>query len=125
MAQALFGQLTRGHVDVVSAGVEPWQKCHPMALKLMAEKGIDMTGHYPKHVNDFIEADLDVIVTIGDRAEEELPDFKNGLKRIFWDIADPADADNTDKSEEVFRATYQEIADRLPGLLETVRDVEK
>ena len=125
MAQAMFEKLAGGLVEVMSAGVEPWPKCHPMALKLMAQQGLDMSDHFPKHVNKFIEADLDIVVTIGDRAENESPEFKCKPMRIFWDIPDPADADNTDKSEDVFRWTCQEIADSLPQLLQKIKNLPR
>ena len=116
MAEAMFKASDPEGVTVLSAGVEPWDDLHPMARKLMAERRLDLTGHYPKHVRDFADHDLEVVVTIGDRADAESPDFRTGVRRIHWAIGDPADADGTPDSESVFRETRQRIEDRLPQL---------
>jgi len=115
MAEALF-RVRGGGVTVYSAGVEPWSDLHPMARKLMAEQGIDLAGHYPKSVRAFAEQELELVVTIGDRAGAETPEFRTGVRRIHWDIRDPADADGTPESEAVFRETAHQIAGRLAGL---------
>ena len=116
MAEAMFKVLVNNRAKVFSGGVEPWPDIHPMARKIMAEQGLDLTGHHPKHVRQFVDCDLDVVVTIGDRAEAETPDFKTGVRRIHWDFHDPAEADGTPDSERIFRATGRGIADRLPDL---------
>ena len=116
MAEAMFKVMVKDQAEVFSGGVEPWSDIHPMARKLMAEQGLDLTGHHPKHVRQFADRDLDAVVTIGDRAEAETPDFKTGVRRIHWDIHDPAEADDTPDSERTFRATCRDIANRLPEL---------
>lgn len=116
MAEALFRAETRGEVEVSSAGVDPWDDLHPMARKLMTERGLDLAGHVPKHVNQFVDTDLDLVVTIGDRAEAESPGFRTGVHRIHWPIDDPADADGTPESEHVFRNTCRRIEQRLNEL---------
>ncbi|OGV78923.1 MAG: hypothetical protein A2340_03240 [Lentisphaerae bacterium RIFOXYB12_FULL_60_10] len=116
MAEAMFKARVGTGVEVFSAGVEPWPDLHPMARKLMAEQSLDLTGHHPKHVRQFVGKDLDIVVTIGDRAGAETPAFKTGVRRIHWDIRDPADADGTPDSERTFRWTCRAIAERLPEL---------
>jgi len=116
MAEAMFRELTAGAFDVLSAGVDPWDDLHPMARKLMAERGLDLAGHYPQHVREFVDEDLDAVVTIGDRAGAESPDFRTGTRRLHWPVDDPADADGTPDSEAVFRSTCGRIEARLAGL---------
>ena len=116
MAEAMFKVMCKGRAEVFSGGVEPWPDLHPMARKLMAEKGLDLTGHAPKHVRRFVDMDLDVVVTIGDRAGAETPEFRTGVRRVHWEISDPAEADGTPDSEAVFRSACRLIADRLPDL---------
>ena len=117
MAEALFRPLGAGRFEVLSAGVDPWDDLHPMARKLMAERGIDLAGHHPKHVREFADEALAAVVTIGDRADAESPDFRTGVRRIHWPIDDPADADGTPASESVFRSTCERIEARLPSLV--------
>lgn len=120
MAEAMFRAAYGDQCELFSAGVDPWDDLHPMALKLMAEDGLDMTGHYPKHVNDYLNQSFDFVVTIGDRAENETGDFPADTRRIHWPIDDPADADDTPDSEKVFRYTRQAILDEFPSLLDRV-----
>ncbi len=118
MAEALFRRMAGNdnNIEIFSAGVEPWDDVHPMARKLMQQQSIDMSSHSPKHVNTFVDNDFDIVITIGDRAEKETPEFRACPRRIYWDISDPADADGTPDSEKVFRWTRDQIAKRLPDL---------
>ena len=125
MAEAMFKALEPEGVTILSGGVEPWDDLHPMARKLMAERQLDLTGHHPKHVRDFVDHDLEVVVTIGDRADAESPDFRTGVRRIHWAIGDPADADGTPDSEPVFRETRQQIEGRLPQFEELLGSLPK
>jgi len=118
MAEAMFHNQYGDKFEIVSAGVEPWDDLHPMAVKLMNEDGLDMTGHYPQHVKEYINDKIDIAVTIGDRAEAESGSCRKETIRIHWPINDPADADGTSDSEKLFRWTRQAIIDRFPKLLE-------
>ena len=118
MAQAIFRHLAKGEVAVESAGVEPWDHLHPMALRIMSERGFDLSAHYPKPVSAVADREYDLIVTIGDAAKAKLPrEVVRDARLIHWDISDPAGADGTTGSEAVFRHTADDIAGRLPGLL--------
>lgn len=117
LAEAMFRNQYGDNFEIVSAGVEPWDDLHPMAVKLMNEDGIDLTEHYPKHVKKYLNDKIDIAVTIGDRAEAETGNFQPGTLRVNWPIEDPADADGTSDSEKVFRWTRQAIIDRFPKLL--------
>jgi len=118
MAEAMFCNQYGDKFEIVSAGVEPWDDLHPMAVKLMNEDGLDMTAHYPQHIKEYINDKIDIAVTIGDRAEGESGYFRTGTIRIHWPINDPADADGTIDSEKVFRWTRHAILDRFPELLD-------
>ena len=121
MAQAMFRNLAQGRVRAESAGVEPWDHLHPMAVEMMSERGLDLEGHYPKPVSSVADQPFEVVVTIGDPAKEKLPPgLVETARWIHWDIADPADADGTVESEAVFARTASDIADRLPQLLDLV-----
>jgi len=124
MAEAMFRKRYGDKFEIVSAGVEPWDDLHPMAVKLMNEDGLDMTEHYPQHVKEYLDDKIDVAVTIGDRAEAESGCFRTGTLRIHWPINDPADADGTADSEKVFRWTSQAILDRFPELLDIAESLQ-
>lgn len=115
MAEALSKSLYGGKIEASSAGVDPWPDLHPMARKLMAERGDMLVGHFAKHVNTFRDTVFDMVITIGDRALNECPDLQG--TSIHWAIDDPADADGTPDSETVFRAALKKIEKNLASLL--------
>ena len=121
MAQAVFTRLAGDAVCVLSAGVDPWDHLHPVAVRLMGERGLDLSGHYPKHVRTMTETPLDWVVTIGDNARDDTPELPGNPRRAHWPISDPADADNTPQQEAVFRHTLASIEARLPALLNAVK----
>ena len=102
--------------EVFSAGVDPWPDLHPIAVELLQEKGIDPSGHYPKHVRTMMEKRFDWVITIGDRALAETPQLHGRPKRIHWPIDDPAKSDGTPDQRTVFQMTLEGIEDRLPEL---------
>ena len=117
MAQALFRERMGDRVRILSAGVDPWDHLHPMAMKLMFERGVSLAGHHPKSVSALADQDVDLVVTIGDPARALLPKIRFSCSHwMHWDIKDPADADGTPDSESVFRFTADAIEKRLPAL---------
>lgn len=109
---------------VRSAGVEPWDNLHPMAVKLLGERDISVIGRYPKPVSAVLDKVNDIVVTIGDPARSKLPRPIPGVPVVIhWDIADPADADGTSESLSVFRHTMEKLESRLPELLAAAREL--
>ncbi len=117
MAQALCRTRPGSRVVVHSAGVEPWQDLHPVAVRLLHERGIDVTGQHPKHVCRFSDTPFDWVVTIGPNAREGTPELPGNPRRIHWPISDPAEADGTPQQEDVFRRTLAAIEIKLADLL--------
>lgn len=118
MAETLARHLVDDHFRIVSAGVDPWVRVHPMVVRLMTERGLNTAGQYPKPVKDFATTPLDLIVTIGDRARDETPDLPGNPRRIYWNIDDPVEAEGTPRAELAFRDAQKEIEVRLPKLVE-------
>jgi len=122
MAQACFRQRVGATMRVDSAGVDPWPHLHPMAVKLLEERGLDLEDHFPKPVTDVIPSGsatspYDAVITIGDPARSLLPAPPfTSAHWMHWDIGDPADADATPDSEATFRATLAAIEAKLPDL---------
>ncbi len=119
MAEALFRHLAGNGAIAESAGVAPWAHLHPMAVRVMAEHGLSLAGQHPKPAAGMVGRHYAVVVTIGDPARARLPDaLRRQARGVHWDLGDPADADGTAESLDVFRSTADEIAARLPALLE-------
>lgn len=120
MAEELFRRMAPAETRVCSAGVEPWERVHPMAAKLLAERGIGIQQKTPRHVQELVHEPFGLVVTIGNPARDRTPCYPGQPVRVHWDIDDPADADGTVDSEGVFRRTLSAIEERLGGLVEVI-----
>ena len=126
MAQAMFRDAAPDLADVESAGVEPWDHLHPMAVKQVADRGLSFEGHVPKHVDSVSNRWFDCVVTIGDPARARLPKAKFSASFwMHWGIGDPADADGTPDSDAVFRRAADAIAARIPDLIARLKGMPR
>lgn len=90
MAEALANQLHGDSVEAVSAGSRPGRGIHPLAVRALAEKGIDADGAPSKGAAQFLDEPFDVVVTVCDSAALDCPTWP-GAKRIeHWPIEDPS-----------------------------------
>ncbi len=98
-------------LEVYSAGTEPSNQVNPKAVQVMKEIGIDISRHYPKPVDNFLDKSFDYVVTVCDNAKESCPIFIGKVgKQIHIGFEDPAEA--TGSEEEilsVFRKVREEI----------------
>jgi len=105
------------NLEVHSAGTEPSGKVHPLAIKVMAEKGIDISSNKPKSVDEFLNESFDFVITVCGGANESCPTF-TGKVANRWHIGfdDPAEASGTDEEViEVFRRVRNEIGEAFAG----------
>ena len=102
-------------LDVHSAGTEPAPKVNSKAVKVMAEAGIDISNHYPKSVNQYLNEEWDYVITVCGGANESCPVFSGKVKhRIHIGFDDPSHATGTDEfiwSE--FHRVRDEIKERF------------
>ncbi len=104
--------------EAFSAGTEPAARVHPLAIKVMAEKSIDLTTGEPKRLDQFLGQPLDAVITVCGDAEERCPAFPGNVRREHWPLPDPAKATGTE--EEVlafFRRVRNEIAEQVADFL--------
>jgi arsenate reductase len=110
LARARFGDAVR----VQSAGSEP-SRVNPLAIRALAEIGIDITHHRSKSVEEIDPATVDVVVTLC--AEEVCPVLLGKAKHLHWPLPDPAAAEGTGEERlEAFRRLRDEIGRRLETL---------
>jgi arsenate reductase (thioredoxin) len=105
--------------QAVSAGTAPTGTVHPLAIRALAEMGIQHTGR-SKNVDEFRNVPFDLVVTVCDAAAEECPHWLGQGRRLHVSYPDPAKA--TGSEEEVmavFRQVRDDIAAQIPVLLET------
>jgi protein-tyrosine-phosphatase len=89
MAEALTQARSGGRVAAYSAGSQP-KPLHPNAVRVMASRGIDLTGRSAKHLSVFAEQSFDYVITLCDRVREVCPEFGGHPGYIHWSIPDPA-----------------------------------
>jgi arsenate reductase len=109
MAAAFLSQLSRGAIEVRSAGSEPANQVNPAAVTAMTEVGIDIAAEMPKILTDQAVRDSDVVVTMG--CGDTCP-FYPGKRYEDWGLEDPAG-----KGVESVRPIRDEIRRRVEALL--------
>ena len=109
-------------IEVYSAGTEPSSKVHPMAIKVMAEVGIDISQNKPKSVEGFINQSFDYLITVCGGANENCPTFTGHVVNR-WHIGydDPAMAVGTEEEVmAVFRRIRDEISEGFSSFYKSV-----
>jgi arsenate reductase len=97
--------------EVLSAGTKPAERVNKYAIRVMAEKDIDITGEYPKLVDQFINDEFDYVITVCDGAREICPVFTGKVRhRLHIGFEDPADAVGT---EEQVLPFYRKVRDQI------------
>lgn len=110
MAEGVLRAAAGDMLNVQSAGSNPKGFVHPLAIQVMKEIGIDITGHKSKHMNDFLNEPLETVITVCKNAEEACPMFSGRVNRYFWGFDDPARATGTDEEKlAAFRRARDEI----------------
>lgn len=111
IAEALVERRSAGTVRARSAGSHP-KSLHPNAVRVMAERGIDIAGRPTKPLTRFAATRFDRVITLCDKVREICPEFPGAPTIAHWSIADPADGGGTD--EETYPA-FQDVADEIEG----------
>lgn len=91
MAEGLLRWLGGERFEAASAGVEPGT-LHPLAVRVMAEIGVDLSAHQAKGVDGLLDREFDYVITVCDAAAERCPVFPGGARRLHWSVEDPAKA---------------------------------
>jgi arsenate reductase (thioredoxin) len=113
MAEGLLREFAGDDFDVESAGTNP-TRINPMAVCVMAEAAIDITGQSSKPVAGMMQRQFDYVITVCDRAREHCPIFPGDARQLHWSFEDPADAAGTEEERlGVFRRVRDEIAERV------------
>ena len=96
--------------EVASAGSKPAGYVHPLAVKAMAEIGIDISGHHSKHMDEFLDRKVETVITVCGNADQACPMFPGQVHRLHWPFDDPAHATGTEEEQlAVFRRVRDEI----------------
>lgn len=98
-------------MEVYSAGVHPAYRVMPESVEVMKEKGIDISGHKPEHVYDYMKDPFDYVITVCDHANETCPIFTGEVKhRLHIPFPDPIHARGGFKKR---LTAYREVRDAI------------
>ena len=118
MAEGFANHYSNERLSFVSAGTWPSREVHPVAIKVMAERGVDISEYAVKSFTQVPKPIHSIVVLCG-QAAEECPTIP-GLETENWDVADPAHEGtelSTEKELALFRRVRDEIDSKVQDLL--------
>ena len=125
MAEGWLRKMAGNRLESLSAGAAPADRVHPMAIQVMAEAGIDISGQRPKSIDDFLDDPPDVVISVCERAASSCPVFPGRVQRLSWPYDDPAEAQGTAEDKlRVFRRVRDEIRVRVEAELEDLASMQ-
>lgn len=118
MAEGLFRNLSRGQVEVCSAGSEPAAAVHALAVRAMAEIGVDISAQRPKPLSVFRRQPFDYVILVCGRAAESCPLFPGPAEQLHWFYDDPAAVQGSEADQlAAFRAVRDDLRERIAAWL--------
>jgi arsenate reductase (thioredoxin) len=121
IAEALLGRFGGPDFDAHSAGTRP-RRVHPLAVRALAEVGIDWHAARAKSVTELLDRHFDYVITLSNSAREECPSLPGPHSSLHWHLEDPSKADGSEERRlGAFRATRTELTTRLRPFVEIAR----
>ena len=121
IAEALLDRFGGSDFGVSSAGTSPKQ-VHPLAVRVLAEIGIDWQEARAKPVTELLDRSFDYVVTLSNSAREECPTLPGPHSSLHWHLEDPSTVDGPEEQRlEAFRATRADLTTRLRPFIEIAR----
>jgi arsenate reductase len=110
MAEAFLQSFAGDDLIVRSAGSQPAGYVHPLAIRAMAEVGIDISDHRSKHLDGFLDQKVHSVISVCGNADQACPMFPGRAKRHHFPFDDPAKAEGDEEAQMiVFRRVRDEI----------------
>ena len=117
MAEGFLRAMAGDRFEAGSAGTEK-TSVNPLAIRAMAELGIDLGGHTSKLYADVASGAWDYLITVCDDANERCPWVPGSVKRLHWSFPDPSRATGSEEERlAVFRRVRDQIQERLTDWL--------
>lgn len=119
MAEGLLRYMAGDRFEALSAGLNPKEAVHPLAIRVMAEIGIDISHQIPKDLTTYLGREwIRWLIVVCDRANQSCPRIWPLLAedaRLYWPFEDPAEAQG---SEEERLAVFRRVRDEIKAKLE-------
>lgn len=115
MAEGLLRAAGGDLFEVHSAGSKPAGRVQPKAIAVLKEIGIDISSHESKHMNTFLDRQIDTVITVCGNADAACPMFPGQVNRHHWGFDDPAHAEG---SEEEIMSEFRRVRDQIKLVFE-------
>jgi arsenate reductase len=109
--------LKSDEIEAYSAGIET-HGLNPMAVKAMAEAGVDISGQRSEHVDTFRDVPFDYVVTVCDHAHEHCPLFPGEVRIVHAGFDDPPRLARDAQSDEEAFGHYRRVCNEIRTFVE-------
>jgi len=116
MAEGFLRQYQGDRYEVHSAGMDPKENVHPLAVRVMRDVGIDISGHHPKSLKEYLgHRAVKHLLIVCDKANQTCPRIWPGaFTRSYMPFDDPATFEGTEEETlRVFRRVRDELDDAM------------
>ena len=124
MAEGLLRHLLGNRIEVFSAGTHPGI-VHPNAIATLHEIGIDISQHRSKSVREFVDYDIDLVITVCDHAKENCPVLPGAKNTVHQPYADPFYMHSGDDPAVIFANLRDKMKVELAELVCDVLGLDK
>jgi arsenate reductase (thioredoxin) len=121
MAEGWTRALKDDQLEAYSAGIQP-KRVDPLAVKVMAEAGIDISGQTSKDIDSLGNLEFEYVVTLCDNARESCPFFPAKTMRVHQGFEDPPLLAAEAATEEEALVPYRRVRDEIRAFVETLPD---
>ena len=115
MAEGILRASAGDLIEVHSAGSKPAGYVHQKAIQVLKEIGIDISSHTSKHMNDFLDRNINTVITVCGNADQACPMYPGQVNRHHWGFDDPAHATGT---EEEILQQFRRVRDEIKLVFE-------
>ena len=119
MAEGWTNHLKGDVIKCQSAGIER-HGLNPMAVKAMAEAGVDISNHKSKLVDDLLDEQWDYVVTVCGHAHETCPMFPGKAKIVHVGFDDPPALAKNEPTDEAAMVHYRRVRDEIRTFVESL-----
>lgn len=121
MAEAIFNREAQGVHTAISAGSHPKSEINPYTIEVLKRHDFDTEDLHPKHMNEIINEDIDLVITLCDKMKEHCPTYPNKPIYAHFGFADPAAAKGTEfEIRQEFNKVFAEISNRIELFLHII-----
>ena len=119
MAEGWARHLKSDAIEPYSAGIEK-HGLNPNAVQVMAEAGVDISGHHSKTLEELDHVPFDVVVTVCGHAHETCPVFSGQARVVHVGFDDPPKLARRETEPEKALAHYRRVRDEIRAFVETL-----